>query len=429
MPSVSLNPLPPEQAIAFLEAKGYRVGFAWQDVWEAEHAVSFTVAKMMETDLLAEVHSSLVTALKDGQSFAQWRKGLEPMLQARGWWGQAAQTDPLTGEEKMVQLGSPRRLKTIFDTNIRMAMAAGQWERIERLAPARPFLRYVAVKDDRTRPEHVAWSGTILKVGNPWWDTHSPPCGYGCRCTLQQLSARDLERAGWTETAKPPPLDPRPWVNSRTGETLEVPAGVDPGFAYHKGKASRTAATARALLEKMAALPPELAAAVADPATLARQIQPEFAAWVDGLDLDRPRGDMRPVGTLAPGVVRWLAANKPDLMPDSGALMVSDKGLRHLMRDAKKEAQRLLPADVKALPTILAEPAAVYFDHDNPALLYVFDPPGRDGKLGKIVVRVNFATKTPNRTAIRGNFVITGGLVSPSDIERDARYVRIDGKA
>ncbi|MBP2301300.1 phage head morphogenesis protein [Azospirillum picis] len=426
MPISSLTPLPPEQAITFLEAKGYRVGFAWQDVWEAEHAVAFTVAKMMEVDLLADVHQSLVTALQDGQSFAEWRKGLEPLLQARGWWGKAIDTDPLTGEEKVVQLGSPRRLKTIFDTNVRMSMAAGQWERIERLAPARPFLRYVAVKDDRTRPEHLAWSGTVLKVGDPWWDTHSPPCGWGCRCTLQQLSAKDLERNGWTEAAAPPPLDPRPWMNSRTGETIEVPAGIDPGFAYHKGKAARTASAARQLLEKMAALPPELAATVADPKTLARQIGPEFSRWVDGLDLARPRGEMRPVGTLTPDVVHWLADNKPDMMPDSGALMVTDKGLAHLMRDAKKETQRLLPADVKALPAILAEPQAVYFDTQDPALLYVFDPPGRDDKLGKIVVRVNFATKEPGtRVSFRGNFVTTGGLLKPSDIEGHPRYSKI----
>ncbi|WP_372400279.1 phage minor head protein [Azospirillum sp. HJ39] len=422
----TLNPLPPEQAIRFLEAKGYRVAFSWKDVWQEEHAVAFTVAKMMEVDLLADVHRSLVAALNDGQSFDQWRKGLEPLLQARGWWGKAIDTDPLTGEEQVVQLGSPRRLKTIFDTNVRMSMAAGQWERIDRLAPARPYLRYVAVKDERTRPEHLAWNGTILKVGHPWWDTHSPPCGWGCRCTLQQLSAKDLERNGWTETATPPPLDPRPWVNNRTGETVEVPAGVDPGFGYHKGKAARTASAARQLLEKMAALPPELAATVADPKTLARQIGPEFREWVDGLALARPRGEMRPVGTLAPKVVTWLADNRPDMMPESGALMVTDKGLSHLMRDAKKEAQRLLPADVKALPAILAEPQAVYFDTQDPALLYVFDPPGRDGKLGKIVVRVNFATKEPGtRASIRGNFVTTGGLLQPSDIEGHTRYTKI----
>lgn len=426
MAEPSINPLPPAQAIAFLEAKGYRVGFAWQDVWQQEHAVSFTVAKMMQVDLLADVHQSLVTALKDGQSFEQWRAGLEPLLKARGWWGRAPETDPQTGETKMVQLGSVRRLRTIFDTNIRMAMAAGQWERIERLAPARPFLRYVAVKDDRTRPEHMAWNGTILKVGDPWWDTHSPPCGWRCRCTLQQLSARDLERNGWTETAQPPPLNPRPWVNNRTGETVEVPAGVDPGFAYHKGKAARTAQAAHQLLEKMAALPPAVAANVADPATLAQQIQPEFARWVDGIDMARPRGEMRPVGTLSPTVVHWFATNRPDLMPESGALMVTDKAVAHLLRDAKKATQRLLPSDVKALPSFLAEPAAIYFDRVDPALVYAFDPPGRSEKVGKIIVRVNFGTKAPGtRAAMRGNFVTTGGLVAPPDIEGGTRYERI----
>ena len=426
MAAPTIAPLPPDEAVKFLEGKGYRVGFAWQDVWKAEHARAFTVAKMMEVDLLQEVHASLVTALKEGQSFDQWRKGLEPMLQARGWWGRAPMTDPLTGQTKVVQLGSPRRLKTIFDVNVRMSMAAGQWERIDRLKAARPYLRYVAVQDAKVRAEHLAWHGTVLPVDHSWWDSHSPPCGWNCRCTLQQLSAMDLERNGWTVTETPPPVAPRPWLNKRTGEVIDVPAGVDPGFDYHKGEAARDASAARMLMEKMAALPPQIAAVVADPVKLARAIQPDFVAWIDGLDLARPRGQMRAVGTLPPKVVDWLARERPELTPESGALMVTDKGIAHLMRDAKKEAQRLLPADVKALPTFLAEPAAIYFDRQDPALLFVFDPPGRTGKLGKIVVRVNFATKEPGtRASIRGNFITTGGLVKPADIEGQARYERI----
>lgn len=233
-----LAPLPPAEAIQFLEGKGHRVGFAWQDVWQEEHAQAFTVAKMMHMDLLQQTHASLVKALQDGQSYEQWAAGIEDTLKKAGWWGRQPMTDPLTGRTKMVQLGSERRLRIIFDTNVRMSMAAGQWERIRRVAPARPYLRYVAVKDLKVRPEHLAWHGTILPWDHPWWATHSPPCGWRCRCHLQQLSPRDLDRHGWTVTETPPPDDPRPWLNKRTGETIQVPAGVDPGFAYHKGDAS-----------------------------------------------------------------------------------------------------------------------------------------------------------------------------------------------
>ena len=72
-------------------------------------------------------------------------------------------TDPLTGESRIVQLGSPWRLRTIFDTNLRMSYSRGRWERIERVAADMPWLRYVAVLDERTRPDHLRWHGTVLR--------------------------------------------------------------------------------------------------------------------------------------------------------------------------------------------------------------------------------------------------------------------------
>lgn len=272
-----LAPLPPEQAIQFLEGKGYRVGFAWQDVWQEEHALAFTVAKMTSVDLLQDTHASLVKALKDGQSYEQWSAGIEDHLKAKGWWGRAPMTDPLTGKTKVVQLGSERRLRIIFDTNVRMSMAAGQWERIRRLAPARPYLRYVAVQDTKVRPEHLAWHGTVLPWDHPWWETHSPPCGWRCRCTLQQLSAKDLERNNLQVTETPPPDDPSPWLNKRTGEVSMVPAGVDPGFAYHKGKASGSQRRDQAI-ERLEGTEP----AIAREAVASMVAAPEFADVATG---------------------------------------------------------------------------------------------------------------------------------------------------
>ncbi|AWB06978.1 hypothetical protein A6A40_17285 (plasmid) [Azospirillum humicireducens] len=431
MTTPTLSPLPPEQAIKFLEAKGYRVGFNWKDVWQEEHAVAFTVAKMMEVDLLADVHRSLVTALKDGQSFEQWRAGLEPLLKARGWWGKAIDTDPLTGEEQVVQLGSPRRLKTIFDVNVRMSMASGQWERIERLAPARPYLRYVAVRDDRTRPEHLAWHGTILKVGDPWWNTHSPPCGWSCRCTLQQLSAKDLERNGWTETAEAPAENPRPWLNNRTGETVEVPAGVDPGFAYHKGKASREAEAARQLMEKAAVLPPDIATASFNPQRWAGPLADSFAEWYDGIDFSRPKGEVRVAGMLSRRVLDNLAAK--GIAPESAAITVKDKDLQHAQRKGHEEDGIMIPHEVmRRLPVHLAKPSAVLWDRNQDHLVYVFDAvPGGAKPTGKLVVYVDVSSKgraaDGARIRVVTNPLHTGYLVDPQALRDRITYELIEG--
>lgn len=230
--------LAPEEAIRFLEAKGFRIGFDWRDVFGEENALAFTVAKVAEEDLLADIRAEVQRALDEGTTLADFRKRLTPYLQSRGWWGRREVTDPVTGEVRTAQLGSAHRLKLIYDTNLRTAHAAGKWARIERLKESRPYLRYVATLDERTRDRHAAWHDTVLPVDHPFWRTHYPPNGWNCRCSVQQLSARDLERFGLAPSDAPE-VTTRPWTNARTGEVREVPDGIDPGFDHNVGLEGR----------------------------------------------------------------------------------------------------------------------------------------------------------------------------------------------
>lgn len=249
--------LTPQEAVDAFERKGMRITFDWRDMEREEHSRDFTVAKVACLDLLAEIRAAIDAAIADGTTLQDFRRRLTPILQERGWWGRQAMTDPLTGETRDVQLGSPRRLRVIYDTNLRMAHAAGRWERIEQVAERRPWLRYVAVLDDRTRDQHRRWHNTVLRWDDPWWDQHAPPNGWNCRCTVQQLSDRDLARRGLVPSDAPS-APPRSWVNGRTGEVRQVPGGVDPGFDYNVGRANmdhlRATATA-----KLDAVSPDLA--------------------------------------------------------------------------------------------------------------------------------------------------------------------------
>lgn len=238
MAEIELKPLPPEEALRYFRAKGFRTSFAWQDVWQHEHARAFTVAKGMKLDVLQDIRAAVDKALAEGRTLEQFTKELQPLLEEKGWWGRQRMKDPLDGKIKSVQLGSPRRLQTIFQVNLRTSYAAGKWAQIERVKERRPWLRYVAVLDNRTRDEHRKWHGTVLPVDDPWWKTHYPPNGWNCRCTVQQLSDRDLDRFNYTPDDKAPPSPTRPWTNKRTGEVVRVPDGIDPGFAYNVGEAA-----------------------------------------------------------------------------------------------------------------------------------------------------------------------------------------------
>lgn len=230
--------LPPKEALKFFRAKGYRTSFAWQDVWQQEHEAAFTVAKMMDVDLLRDVRAAVDKAIADGQTFQEFRKNLEPTLVDAGWWGRKEMVDPQTGETREVQLGSVRRLRTIFRVNMQTSYAAGDWAQIEENAKTAPYLMYDAVDDNRTRPEHRAWDGTVLRWDDPWWNTHRPPNGWNCRCSVIQLSERDVKRRGIEIATKPPAFSNQTYeyTNPRTGEVTDVPRGIDPGWAYNPGK-------------------------------------------------------------------------------------------------------------------------------------------------------------------------------------------------
>lgn len=440
-----LKPLPFDEAIGALGDRRRELlpSGHWAETWQDAHSVAFTVARSAGFDILGDLHDSLVEALRTGQTFEAWSKDITPKLQAKGWWGKQV----VDGEE--VQLGSPRRLRTIFDVNMRTSAAAGRWEQIQRLKDRRPWLRYVAVLDERTRASHRRFHGTVLPVDHPWWQTFYPPNGWRCRCTVMQLSDRDLKRYGYEPTETPPTPPMTPWRNPVTGDQVEVPAGVDPGWAYNVGIARHTALHALAKVDALPAPAGARAAAVID----RDQVASEFGAWVDRVHKEitaaeeaqkrgekariRLSGEAKAIGALSPRLVEELTAlaqTEPDVViPDAATVWIDDNALVHLLRTSKQKAvsasglpKALQHADVRRLPEILQEPEAVYWERRTGAIIFVFRSitDVRPDDMAKAVVQVNMIRKERRETRVR-NIVGSGGW------EREFpanRFVRLEWK-
>ena len=249
---------PAPEVLRFFEEKRLQPSFDWRDVWAEEHAVAFTVAKTTGFDVLEDIREELDAALREGLPFAEFRKRLEPKLKAKGWWGRREVIDPKTGEVVRAQLGSRRRLRTIYQANVRTARAAGQWERAQRTKRMLPYFEYRLGPSRKHRQQHVAWASrpTILPVDDPFWDTHYPPNGWGCKCWLRQISQREAARLGGP--TEPPPITWREYHNPRDGHTYRIPEGIDPGWQTNPGKARwRMRGALRRLGERVAVLPPE----------------------------------------------------------------------------------------------------------------------------------------------------------------------------
>ncbi|NMX60206.1 phage minor head protein [Pseudomonas sp. WS 5079] len=244
--------LEPEQAVAYLKSKGYAITWNWQEMLDQAHDQAFTVAKAMRLDLLSDIRGALETALQDGQTLKQFITALQPTLESQGWWGQQVIVGS-DGVGELVQLGSPRRLKTIYQTNLQSAYMAGRKAAMEETTETHPYWMYVAILDGKTRPSHRALNGQVFRHDDPIWSSIFPPNGFNCRCRVVALTEAAVKRRGlrivssegrmFTETIET-------GVNKRTGEirTAEVTglrtsdaAGksvtfrTDPGFNHAPG--------------------------------------------------------------------------------------------------------------------------------------------------------------------------------------------------
>lgn len=252
-------------------------------MWREEHAVAFTVAQMTRDALLAEVHAALLQALREGETLEAFRGRLQPWLEQRGWAPKGMGGDV------------PTRLARIYRTNLRTARAAGQWDRISRNAELLPYLVYELGPSEQHRPEHAAWAGLCLRVDDPWWNTHYPPNGWGCKCRVRQVAAPP---AGSRTEA--PAVRLRTWRNPRTGKAKKVARGIDPGWDYHVG-GQRTVGVNAALLRRC-----ERAVETRGPESAARMIERHLAGPGFQWFVERPRGRASPERPRE-GKARWEA--------------------------------------------------------------------------------------------------------------------------
>ena len=242
--------LEPADAVRFFDAKGEQLAWDYTDVWREANVHAFTVAKATSLEVLRAIRAEVARAIGPGRSFEDFKRALRPRLQELGWWGTQEVLDADTGELMRAQLGSNRRLRTIFQTNVQTAYMAGRFKRYAENAIDRPYWRYVAILDGRTRPAHAALHGKVWRHDDPIWKVIWPPNGWGCRCRVTALTAEQFEALGVPlEDGRDAVVDTEVVLN-KAGDTATV-QGVryrdaagkamvfrpDPGWDYNPGEA------------------------------------------------------------------------------------------------------------------------------------------------------------------------------------------------
>lgn len=212
--------LTPEEALSFWKKKMKLSPGEFAKLEREAKLMAFAVSGIARGDELNTVYNALAKAIEDGVSFADFKKECAGIFERRGWTGKRAW-----------------RIDTIFRTNIQTAYNVGNYQQMMRVKERRPYWRYSAVNDSRTRPAHRAVHGKIFPADHPFWDKWFPPNGFRCRCSVNSVSEADLESNGWKVEEEDPtgrlyePTDPRTGV--RLPGRLLMP---DPGWDFHVGR-------------------------------------------------------------------------------------------------------------------------------------------------------------------------------------------------
>ena len=222
--------LPFKKAIEFFAGKIRLPSSGWTDIWHEQHSHAFVIAGVTHDAILEKIFNELKKAQAEGLTYSDFRKRFDEIKAEHKEWSFKS---------------SPGwRSRVIYQTNMSTSYWAGRWKQIQELKEFRPYLQYRHHTIENPRPLHQSWDGIILPVDDPFWDTHFVPNGWGCKCTIDSLSRWEAKEE-WKSKGKDgpdtaPPIEYETRVvgkRSAHPRTVQVPKGIDPGFAYNPGKA------------------------------------------------------------------------------------------------------------------------------------------------------------------------------------------------
>ncbi|WP_308719199.1 phage minor head protein [Komagataeibacter xylinus] len=368
--------LPPSEALQYFRQKTNVPSATWDELWQETHARAFTVAGAASDAMLADFRKAVDRAISGGSTLKDFRQDFDGIVARYGW----------------QHTGTPGwRSEIIYSTNIAMANSAGRYRRMT-TPEARemfPYWMYEHNACQHPRAEHVAWSGKVLRADDPWWNTHFPPNGWHCHCTVRLVSERMLRQNGWT-VSEAPPVETRPWRNRRTGEVVDVPKGIDPGFAYNPGQAWARGQAAQVGLpgERFGpVLPPAQDAGAAHrparapvaPAEKTTATTTSIAAVARQKVQQRNVVQLlhKPVGTVEAGTVS--AEISRELGTTTSSVLLSGATMEKQIRNHPD----LTEADYRAVPEVLAHPVVIARSRTRHLMMFSWA-----GRLYRAVIKV-----------------------------------------
>lgn len=258
-----------------------------------------------------------------------------------------------------------------------------------------PYLMYRIGPSKNYRKDHLEWDGLILDKNDPFWLSHNPPNGWGCKCYTVAISKARKEKYekegiptadgdGQTKKIKVktqrPKIEYTTYINKRNGTISKVPKGVDPTFNFNQGNYSRDLVLFNDFMKKVQDKFPSQYQNIAE-TILRNEIKKEqFENWIKGAfdyDSDNPQNasvnpkSITAIGFIDSAVKNYLKNQNIDIGESitiglEARLLNSIKAKRHAKKNEALEAK-----DAKYIIKCILE-GQVYFQTDNKYIIYLY---------------------------------------------------------
>lgn len=382
----------PQKAIEYWQSKSILSASEFDTLSDIEKLRAFTASNIEQIRELQKIYDVIDESISKGISLKKAKENILSQV-------------PI----------SEMQAETILRTNIFSAYSAGRYSDVQASKKTRPYLRYSAVEDERTRPSHLAIHGKIYPVDDPFWSVNFPPNGYNCRCDVISLSERQVQKSGLKVETTPQGKNPFALSKAFSHHPQELYKPVLDKYnpilrqKYIENVVEYTNSDMVQVAKLLNQEDLELAESIIK--TQGYKNIEEYKQFIDDvLKQKQSTGKTVFIGNLPAKVIRFL--KKMGIEPALALTVLSDERLLHMTRDFKENKGATLTIDeIKSIPLKLKEKDTLWFyDKKNDAVLMAFLRFGHEYL--KVAIKVN-------RKVGKGkaNEIITSGKVDITNLD------------
>ena len=169
----AFDPIPHAAARLLISAKPAVVRDVFDSMEPEMKQRAFLISGVEDFDILQGVRDQIAT-LPAGADWGKVKKEIAAKISP--WFTPAA---------------AEARAHLLMSHHAFTAYAACEARIMDEMADVFPYRQYLSTKDGKVRASHRALHGIILPAKHPFWEGHTPPWEFNCRCQVVELTAED----------------------------------------------------------------------------------------------------------------------------------------------------------------------------------------------------------------------------------------------